>query len=181
VRVTGITISVLLGGLVASRTLAAGGPHGHLAAGDGVVVPVAQRPLLPDIRLSGLDGRPLSLRSYRGAVTVLNFWGSWCGPCRGEERGLSLLSRAYPGRVHFLGVDVRDERAAAGAFRRFYKVTYPSFFDPTNRVALIFHTVQPATTPETFVIDASGRLEARFTGAVLYSQLRHVLEQALAA
>ena len=177
-RVAGVALAVAAFGW----TIAAhrGGAPNHLAAGDGVVVPASQRPTVPALRMPGLDHSLVSLTDPgSSAFTLVNFWGSWCGPCRAEEPALSRLSRTYAGRIRFVGVDIRDDRARADAFRRAYKIPYPSLFDPANRVSLSLGSYQPATTPATLLIDASGHLAARITGPVLYTELRAALDRAL--
>ena len=129
-----------------------------------------------------LDGAKLSLSRFHGHVLVLNFWGSWCTPCRAEAPRLASLARAFsPSDVTFLGVDIRDTPASAEAFQRNFKITYPSLNDPGGEVALDFrNTVPPAGIPTTLVISRSGRIAARVIGEVTYSGLHGLISKTLA-
>ncbi len=123
---------------------------------------VQDRPA-PDFTLPALDGSgAISLHSFRGAVVVLNFWGSWCGPCRLEAPGLERTWQAYRDRgVRFLGVDERDNDAAARAFVDEFQLTYPSAVDPGGTLADDYEIFG---MPTTYVIDPGGGLRYRFVG-----------------
>ena len=138
---------------------------------------VGQRPAVPAVSGTTVTGKPLSLDSYRGKTVVLNFWGSWCDPCRSEAPALGTLARQLqPEGVSFVGIDIRDERAAALAFMQNFNVSYPSLNDPNDQIALEFHsTVPPAAIPTTLIVDSSGRIAARIFGASTYSQLKDLV------
>jgi thiol-disulfide isomerase/thioredoxin len=94
------------------------------------------------------------LRELRGHPVVVNVWGSWCGPCRVELPVIQRASLEWGRRVAFLGVDLRDNREAAGALLRQIPLTYPSYEDPDGEIALGYRLVG---TPATIYYDASGR------------------------
>lgn len=100
-----------------------------------------------------------------GEVLVLNFWGSWCGPCRREQPHLEALWREYgPRGVRFVGVNTRrDQEAAALAFLAEFDVTYPSIYDPTSGIAYDWGV---RFMPMTFVIDREGKVAATIVGAL---------------
>jgi thiol-disulfide isomerase/thioredoxin len=115
-------------------------------------------------------------------VVVLNFWGSWCTPCRAEAPALASLARHF-GRsgVRFLGVDIRDSPANAQAFLRNFGISYPSLNDPGDVIALDFaSTVPPSGIPTTLVISPGGRVTARVIGQVSYPGLRGLIARAMA-
>ena len=131
-------------------------------------------PALTGPLLSGTGS--FDLAEHRGEVVVLNFWASWCAPCRVEADDLEQTYQATRGsRVTFLGINIRDERDKARAFAT-GRATYPSIFDPSSRLALGFN-VPPTTIPATIVIDRAGRIAAVIRGAVIRSQLEPLVAQ----
>jgi thiol-disulfide isomerase/thioredoxin len=138
---------------------------------------IGSRPLAPKVSGTSLTGKSLSLASYRGDVIVLNFWGSWCAPCRSEAPALGTLARQLASSgVRFVGVDIRDEPDAALAFMQDFNVGYPSFNDPNDQIALQFQgAATPAAIPSTIIIDRSGRIAARIIGGTSYSSLKPLL------
>jgi thiol-disulfide isomerase/thioredoxin len=111
---------------------------------------------------------------------VLNFWGSWCAPCRGEAPTLAVLSQQYGSQgVAFLGDDVGDTQANALAFTRKVDVTYPSINDPGYAVVQKFSQVAPVSdTPTTVVIDKTGHIAGMVVGAITYGQMVTLLHDA---
>ena len=144
---------------------------------SAVLYSAGHRPLAPDFTGTTLTGARLKFSSYRGQVVVLNFWGSWCGPCRAEAPTLAVTAQQYrPDGVAFLGVDVRDTRASALAFARDFGVTYPSVSDPGSVITLDFTAVVPiAGTPTTLVIDRTGHIAGAVFGSTTYPELTAIL------
>lgn len=133
----------------------------------------------PAPELSGpkLGGGSLSLADYQGKVVVINLWASWCGPCRREQPELERVWREYRDRgVQFLGLNVRDQTAAARAFQDEFGVTYPSFEDDSSQLAF---TLEAQVLPTTYIIDRAGRIAFRLTGTVGGALLRKVLDSTL--
>ncbi|MBN6055795.1 TlpA family protein disulfide reductase [Nonomuraea sp. RK-328] len=147
----------------------------RFVAGDGTmqVFPAADRKPAPPIEGETLDGGRASLAAHKGKVVVLNFWASWCGPCRAEAPVLKDVAAKTKGSgVEFVGIDFKDRKADAQAFERTEQTGYPSIFDQPGKVALAFQgTVPPAAIPSTLVIDEQGRIAARALGAVRYQDL----------
>jgi peroxiredoxin len=128
-----------------------------------------------------LDGSSFSLAAWRGKVVVVNFWGSWCAECRDEAQALQQVYADDTSKgVEFLGVDIRDDVPSAQDYQRKYAITYPSLSDPDNLLALRFRGVPPNATPTTLVLDRFGRIAARQSGSILYSQLRDLVDRVLA-
>jgi peroxiredoxin len=138
---------------------------------------VGSRPVAPAVSGPTVTGSHLSLAAYRGDVVVLNFWGSWCAPCRDEAPGLGTLARQLQARgVRFVGIDIRDEPDSALAFMQTFRIGYPSISDPGDLIALEFRaTDPPSAIPSTIVIDRRGRIAARIIGPVTYDSLRALL------
>jgi thiol-disulfide isomerase/thioredoxin len=142
--------------------------------------PEAQRrPLAPIAGDSLLaPGQQISSVQSRGQVVVVNIWGSWCGPCRGEAPALEQVAAASaPRGVTFLGVDVRDDRDAAADFVRSRGITYPSIFDPPGRSLLVLTGYPRNAVPSTIVLDRAHRVAAVFLTAVLASDLQPVVDR----
>jgi thiol-disulfide isomerase/thioredoxin len=175
--VTALAVSGCAGGAIGQNTPASNGKSFVAGSYDTTVYASGSGPVSPDVRGTTLTGQKLTLASYRGNVVVLNFWGSWCGPCRQEAPALAALARHFRSRgVRFLGVDLRDSPASADAFERTFGVSYPSFNDPGDKIALAFQsTVPPAGIPTTLVIGRTGRVAARIIGQVTYSALGRLI------
>lgn len=137
------------------------------------------RPAAPQVTGTTLSGTRFELSADRGAVVVLNFWGSWCTPCRAEAPALGALARHFSGAdVRFVGVDIRDDPASAEAFMRTFRISYPSLNDPADAIALDFGgTVPPAGIPTTLVIDPGGQIAARIVGTASYNGLEALIAQ----
>lgn len=142
--------------------------------------PPAGRGALPAVAGDNLlePGRILSSDAYRGQVVVLNVWGSWCGPCRGEADDLEQVAVASASRgVRFVGIDVRDDRDAAADFLRDRRVSYPSIYDPPGRSLLALSGYPRNAVPSTIVLDRQHRVAAVFLTAVLASDLQPVVDR----
>lgn len=181
VAVPAVLMPVLLAGCAGSQ--AGGGPGGsdnRFVAGDGAaqLIKAADRKSAPAAAGSALDGRPLDLAGLRGKVVVVNFWASWCAPCRGEAPTLARLHAQHRANgVEFVGIDIRDSRDPARAMERNFKIGYPSLFDADGRLTLAFKDVPPNAIPSTLVLDRQGRVAARIIGATTYSGLNPMIQQ----
>lgn len=179
------SISLVL--LTALVTVAgcAGGQSGQpqagdtrFVAGDGKmqVFEAAERKPAPPVEGPALDGGTVSLAEHKGKVVVINFWASWCGPCRAEAPVLKEVAAKTKDGVQFIGVDFKDRKADALAFERTEQPGYPSIYDQPGKVALAFQgTVPPAAIPSTLIIDEQGRIAARALGAVRYTDLMNTV------
>jgi thiol-disulfide isomerase/thioredoxin len=174
--------AVLLGGALAATLATSGSGKGSASASDGVVeYPAGHRPLAPAVTGTSLTGSPIKLSSYRGKTLVLNFWGSWCSPCRGEGPTLAALDKRYGSQgVAFLGDDVADTPANALSFTRSVGITYPSINDSGYLVVADFSQagVAVSDTPTTVVIDKTGHVAGMVLGAALYSQVTTLIKDA---
>jgi len=158
------------------------GSNGYVS-GDSLltVVPIGHRREVHGISGTLIDGGHFDLAQWKGKVVVVNFWGEWCAPCHDEAPGLQKVYADDKARgVEFLGVDIRDDPASGRAFERKYGIHFPSIDDPNNLLALRFAGLTPNATPTTVVLDRSGRLAARQSGPILYSQLRDLVDHVLA-
>jgi cytochrome c biogenesis protein CcmG/thiol:disulfide interchange protein DsbE len=144
------------------------GPSAPLQAGQAV----------PAFRLSDLDGAEMDLGAQRGQVVVVNFFASWCEPCREEATDLEGTWRQFqPQRVQFFGIAYRDASSKAQAFLDQFGVTYPCALDPGGRTARAYGVTG---VPETFVIDQQGLLVRHIVGPIGQGELSLLIDQALA-
>jgi thiol-disulfide isomerase/thioredoxin len=136
-----------------------------------------QRPQVADVTGELLAGGTYDLANDRGKVVVVNFWGSWCAPCRAEADDLERTYQATKAKdVTFLGVNTRDDRDSAKAFERGYQVTYASVFDVRGEVGLKFDVTQNAI-PSTLVLDRQGRIAAAIRRATTIDELQPLVEK----
>ena len=146
------------------------------AEGTSEVFDPADRRAAPKVTGELLDGGSFDLADLRGDVVVLNYWASWCAPCRLEAPELRKVADEYADQgVQFVGINIRDEKDKARAFEESFGIEYPSVFDPAGRIALKFRDVPPNTIPATIVIDRRGRVAAVFRKAVLAEELEPVV------
>jgi thiol-disulfide isomerase/thioredoxin len=177
-----VAVAGCTGGAIAAST-AAGNGQSFVAGSPGTTLfQAGAGPVAPKVSGPVVGGGTLSLASYRGHVVVVNFWGSWCTPCRAEAPDLAKLASDFQASgVRFLGIDIRDSPASAQAFTSNFRISYPSLNDPGDNLALDFrNTVPPAGIPTTLVISRTGRITARVIGNVTYTGLKGLINRAAA-
>lgn len=157
----------------------AGGEYRFVAGtGESTTIPAERRGAAPEISGELLDGTRFQLTETHGSVVVLNFWGSWCAPCRAEAPELKKVSEeSAAAGVRFVGVNVKDDRQQAAAYDRNFGITYSSLYDPSGRVAIRFRDYPPNAIPSTIVLDRRGRVAAVFLRPVLREDLLPVVQQ----
>jgi peroxiredoxin len=144
----------------------------------GEVIPAGQRASAPEFSGTLLDGADFSSTDLAGDVAVLNFWGSWCAPCRVESPEFQqVYTEVADQGVQFLGLNVKDQEQFADAFVASKGITFPSLFDPRGQVALAFRDYPADAIPSTIVLDRESRVAAVYTGEVRQDDLRTVLDQ----
>jgi cytochrome c biogenesis protein CcmG, thiol:disulfide interchange protein DsbE len=176
-------VACLLGLLVWKVVFDKSGAHLVAAIKHG------RRPVAPAFRLGviwphdgywpaplrrALDDHVVSLYELRGHPVVINFWASWCVPCKDEAPNLNASAKAHAGTVAFLGVDIQDLVPDAHKFLRQLHVAYVSVRDKSSGT---YRAYGLTGVPETYYVDRRGRIVGHSIGAVS----RRELEQQLAA
>ena len=147
----------------------------------GEVIPAAKRQTAPAYSGTLLDGKKAALADYRGKVVAINFWGSWCAPCRVEAPDLEKVYKAeQKAGLQIVGVDVKDTKSYAEQFIKNKGITYPSFWDPEGRVALTFRHFNPNAIPSTILLDRNGRVAGVYIASLLDNDLTKAAKPLLA-
>jgi len=137
-----------------------------------------KQPGAPSFTLPRLAGGALASSSLEGKPQVLNFWASWCIPCREEAPLLERASRRYRGRVVVLGIDHQDFGGDARAFVRRHGLTYPSVVDKGDS---LYAKYGLTGVPETFCVTREGDVVAHVPGAVIPETLERCIQDALSS
>jgi len=143
------TLPRLLGSLVVASALMAMPVVTGSAAG-GAAVPAA------GFSLASRTGEPVSLAGLKGQVVLINFWATWCGPCRKEMPLLEQIQKKYaPLGFTMLGVNVEEDTRLMDAFLKDVPVTFPILLDPANGVSKLYNV---AAMPSTVIVDRKGNV-----------------------
>ena len=148
---------------------------------DGEVIPQDERATAPEFSGTLLGGGEFDSASLEDSVAVLNFWGSWCAPCRVETPQFQdVYADVRDEGVEFLGLNVKEtDQQFALAFVDRFGIQFPSLYDPRGEVALAFRDYPANAIPSTIVLDRQYRVAAVYTGEVAQDDLRRVLDRVL--
>lgn len=151
---------------------------GFQAGSGAVVYSSGHRYAAETLSGTTVDNQPFSSTAYKGDIVVVNFWASWCGPCRSEADTFNQVATDDKSAgVRFLGINTRDNQSAAQSFERTHHVPYPSLFDRTGALGFKFPKAAPSTTPTTIVLDRQGKIAAKVSGALDYTHLRKLVDK----
>lgn len=143
----------------------------------GGVAPASERKTTADFTLPDIDGKRWGLAEQRGRVVLVNYWATWCPPCREETPGLVRLANEYRGRgVVVGGISLDEDLAAVREFVAEYHISYPILL-PSN-TANLATTIE--SIPVSLLYDRQGRLAKRYDGAVSEATFKRDVEQLLA-
>jgi len=147
------------------------------AAGGGLPGKPAPAPVVgapaPDFTLKDLDGNSVSLSSEKGKVVLINFWATWCGPCRLEMPAIEQRYEAYKDQGFVvLAVDFDEPVTDVGAFAHAYNLTFPVLLDPGAKVNDLYRIIG---YPTTFFVDREGIITRQHVGAMTEAQLDNYL------
>ena len=137
--------------------------------------PIIGRPA-PGFALTLFDGRAVRLEDFRGKVVFINFWASWCPPCRAEAPMLEATWRGLKEHgVVFLGVNTQDEEPRARAFLEEFDISFPNGRDPGGRIAIDYGVWG---LPEAFIVDPAGRITYKHIGTLGAALLTAKIDEA---
>src|SRR5580765_3666358 len=169
-RLQGWRALLLATGALLLSALIAGA--GFAQEADRVIRFVRNPDAAPDFKLDSIDGRPLTLASARGKVVLLNFWATWCGPCRAEIPDLIALQQKY--RDHLVILGISEDEGPVDTVKRFatqQQMNYPIVMS-TDAIRQIFKGV--VALPTTFVLDRDGRMVQKNVGLLNKSRTEAV-------
>jgi thiol-disulfide isomerase/thioredoxin len=171
---------LLLMGCSGSKTVDTNGNGQNFVSKSSSVTyySTGKRKAAPDVSGTAITGNKVSLSDFRGKVVVVNFWASWCAPCRAEAPGLENVARATAGKVQFLGIATKDSAANARQFARDHGETYPSIADNDGTIAAEFPQV-PQSLPSTLILDKDGRVAARVVAGIEQGELQGLVDRVL--
>ncbi len=179
-----LTLALLSGCATGTDAVATGGTFDFVSPGGQTEIyydPPSDRGTIGELSGPDLmeDGTTTSLSEYDGKVVVLNVWGQWCGPCRGEADDLEeVYQNTKDLGVQFLGINVRDNaQDKAQDFVIDNKVTYPSIYDPPMRTLGALGGIPTSVVPTTIVLDKQHRVAAVFLRELLTQDLQPVVER----
>ncbi len=175
---TAIPVLALLVLLVWASAKSGGNPGG-LAVNSELGEVSSSVDFARDFSLELLNGQTLTLSELEGKIVMLDFWASWCAPCRQEASVLANVYREFGGLpVEFIGVDIWDSREDARRFVSQFDVPYPTGVDAKGTIAIDYGV---RGIPEKFFISPDGAILKKFTGPMNEDSLRTILDGLLAA
>lgn len=120
----------------------------------------------PDFTLHTVDGTPLRLSDLRGKVVLLNFWATWCPPCKAEMPDLNALHQKYGAEHDFtvVGINMEERAADVSAFARARQITFPLLLDPEGAVSAGRYAIR--SLPTSLIIDREGRIRDMWMGQI---------------
>ena len=133
----------------------------------------------PQFAMQLLGGGEFRLSDHEGRPLVINFWASWCPPCRQESPAFERQWRRYRDTgIQFVGVDIQDDVSDAEAYVREFGLTFPNGLDPDGKITIDYGVIG---LPVTFFVGSSGIVEGRWVGAIPEEKLEEWVNTLVAA
>ncbi|NUM48291.1 MAG: redoxin domain-containing protein [Anaerolineales bacterium] len=148
-------------------------PSASLASGTSIYAPEKGNPA-PDFALENLDGERIALETLRGKVVLLNFWATWCGPCRVEMPALESRHQQYPEQLAVVGIDFDEAKEDVAAFVEEFALTFPILLDPG---AVVQDAYRVRGYPTSVFLDEDGTVQIVHIGIMSEDQLDAYLQE----
>ncbi len=176
--IVAVSVPVLAFLAILAWASATSGPaRGGLAVNDQIVELSAGGEVAAPFTMSLVGGGEFSSEELQGRVVMLDFWASWCPPCRDEAPALGQVYREYRDRgVEFVGINLWDNTGDAELFLQQQGHEYPNGFDDGGKIAISYGV---RGIPEKFFLSAEGRIVRKFSGPVGADRLRQILDSLL--
>ena len=171
-RLLPVVALAAVAGAVVAGLLLTGGDDSPQALAEPA--PGAERRLAPELEGETLVPPPVRLAELRGKPVLVNFWASWCAPCREEAPDLARFDETMGEQAQLVGVDFEDVRSDALGFVRKVGWRFPNVSDPSGKLASSYGLLG---LPTTFVIDRQGRIAKQLTGPQTFETLRRAVEE----
>ena len=143
---------------------------------DEIKIGLEKGNLAPDFELTTLDGRKVKLSDYRGKKVILNFWATWCPPCRAEIPDMEKFYSSYKDKdIVILGVNLtkaEQDQTSVKSFIKEYRVTYPILLDKESLAAEMY---QVSAIPTSYIIDPQGTIIQKIVGPMDFETMKSLL------
>lgn len=179
-RILIATLVIVVAGLISLLALAlsrSGGQPGGLVVNNRLgEISIKEKPA-PTFTLEGMDGNPINLADLKGKVVMIDFWSSWCPPCRAEAPALEQAYQEFRGKgVEFIGIAIWDDKSQVQKFMKQNNIQYPIGLDDKGTIAIDYGVTG---IPEKYFIDKDGMLVKKFSGPMTVADVRNVLNPLL--
>jgi cytochrome c biogenesis protein CcmG/thiol:disulfide interchange protein DsbE len=167
-----IAVAVVLGGMWILMSRVPESPGG--VTREGLETAPRKGFLAPDFSLTTLDGATVQLSDLRGRPVLINFWASWCGPCRAEMPHIKAAYETHSGDgLIVLGIDQLESPPQVARFVEEFDLTFPILLDRDGKVSEAY---QARALPTSFFVDANGIIRDAFTGPMTAGLIESKLE-----
>jgi len=164
-----IGIAVVI--IIAIVAIELGKPRQNVATSDkNVGISIGKT--APDFELQSLEGKSVKLSDFRGKNLILNFWASWCPPCKQEMPEFQRIYTEYPENLVVIGVNLQESKENAEAFVKKLGMTFPILLDPNAQVKDMYNVF---TQPVTYFIDANGKIVDKKFGPLTTEEINEKL------
>ncbi len=131
----------------------------------------------PQFELTGLDGKTYKLSDFKGKPVMINFWASWCPPCRAEMPTLQAAYKEYEAQGFvILGVNLNESEVAINSFKEKTGITFPILIDKDDHVSRLYDIVP---LPTSYFVDKNGVVQGKWTGEISKDQLKALIQKIL--